>query len=265
MFPVLIFNGSLLLAFFFAGYNFWRKGREEHYDELVLFDGLLLSLFSGFILARAFYIILNFTKFHWSLLAWLDIFTYPGINYFVLFAGAGFYLYHYALKKKWDVFEILDFGVLSLAIAQVFIWLGMFWRGVNFGKATNLPWGMVFPGVFDKHHPLQLYFVVFYLLLFIYLSRVESKYRRFEWYRYGKKTAHTGFLTSMFFIWVGLFNALMSFWKISTLNFYGVSIDFLLSLAFLVFGLFLLGIRSGRISSKFLGKRNKLLLEKFKV
>lgn len=255
----------LFLAFFFGGYIFWRRGKEEHYSETDLFDGFLLSLLFGFILGRLTFIFLNIEQLGINLVKWLDFFSYPGVNSKILFLAAGVYLYRFSIKKHWDVFEVLDFAVGAFSFSQFFIWLGLFLDGSGFGTKTDLPIGMIFPGVFEKYHPVQLYYLVFYLLLFIYLVRVEYKYRTYIWYRHGKKTAQTGFLTSMFFIFSGLFGLIVSFFSLPSLVINGVRLDYFLSLLAFLFGLLLLGIRSGRISTKFFGKRNKRLLEIFKV
>jgi len=258
-------NIFLFLAFFFGAYVFWRRGREEHYSEMDLFDGFLLSLLFGSFLGRLAFVFFHIEQLGINVIKWLDIFSYPGTNLSVLFLGAGIYLYRFALKKRWDVFEVLDFSVGAFSLSQVFIWIGSFLDGTSFGVKTNLPVGIVFPGVFEKHHPIQLYYIIFYLALFLYLVRVEYKYRTYSWYRYGKKTAQTGFLTSMFFIFFGFFNLIISFFSLPSIVISGIRLDFILSIFALLFGLFLLGLRSGRISTKFFGKRNKRLLETFKV
>lgn len=264
-FELRTFSLFAFLAVFFGGYFFWKRGREEHYSEMELFDGFIVSLLFGFFLGRLFYIFLNIDQMGMNLIRWVDIFSYPGTNSVVMYVSAAIYMYRFSLKKNWDVFEVLDFGVGAFTLSQLFVWLGLFLDGTGFGTQTNLPVGMIFPGVFEKHHPLQLYFTIFYFALFVYLSQVEYKYRTFQWYRHGKKTAQTGFLTSVFFILLGLFSFLMSFISLPTFVVSGIRLDFIFSILAFLFGLLLLGLRSGRISTKFFGKRNKKILENFKV
>lgn len=254
-----------LLAIFFAGYFFWRRGREEHYGEENLFDGFVLSVLYGSIFGRVGFIFFNLEQFGLNVIKWIDIFAHPGINTLIFLFVAGLYLYRYALKNRWDVFEVMDFAVGSLCLGLFISWLGLFFDGTGFGVATNLPVGMVFPGVFDKHHPIQLYYTIFYLVLFVYLTRVEYKYRTFLWYRFGKKTAQTGFLTSVFLIFTGAFSFLVNIFSFPSLVFSGWRFDFVLSFALFVLGLVLMGVRSGRLSTKFFGRRNRHLLETMKV
>lgn len=253
------------LAVFFAGYVFWRRGREEHYNEASLFDGFVLSLLVGGLFGRVGFIFFHLEQFGINLIKWVDFFSYPGVNSVLFLVIAAVYLYRFALKNRWEVFEVLDFAVGGLCLGLFFSWLGLFFDGSGFGVATTWPIGMVFPGVFDKHHPVQLYYAVFYWLLYLYLSRVEYRYRTFLWYRYGKKTAQTGFLTSVFLIASGAFSLVVNIFSVPGLIVQGWRFDYLLSLAVLIFGLLLLGLRSGRLSTRLFGRRHRHILEILKV
>jgi prolipoprotein diacylglyceryltransferase len=246
--PIVIrsLNVLLAIALVVGMFTFWRKGKEEHYDEMDLFDGLFLGQLLGIVCARITFIILHFDRFGLDPIAWVDIFSNPGFTLVAFFIVSGFYLYRFALKKKWDAFEILDFWVLAVAVSQVFVWLGYFLEGIFFGTPTQLPWGMIFPGVFEKHHPIQVYQLLFYLLLAWYLGWVEYRYRTFEWYRKGKNTAQTGFLLSIFLITNGLVHLLFSFITVPSLVVYGVPVDVVLAGLIFVGVLAMLYIRSGR-------------------
>lgn len=246
--PIVIksFNVMLFLAMFFGMFVFWRKGKEEHYDEMMLFDGLLLAHAFGAVAARAAYIVLHFDQFGLNLIAWLDIFSHPGLMLFVFYLVSALYLFRFSRKKKWDEFEILDFWILGVTASLVFVWIGYFLAGASFGQPTSLPWGIIFPGLLERHHPLQLYFVLFYGLLFWYLSWVEFRYRTFAWYRAGKNTAQTGFLLSMFLLFTGLVSLLLSFISIAGLVVFSIRIDMFVSALMVLVGAGMLYARSGR-------------------
>lgn len=255
MFPVLLQLGPVavrtlsvffILAFFTTAFLFWRKVREEHYPEDQVFDGFLLSALVGFIIGRLGYIVSQFDVFGIDIIKWLDIAGYPGINGAISVVAAVLFLYRYAQKKKWDVFELLDFWVLALSGGLAIVYVGLFFDGTGFGTATQLPWGVVFPGLQEPHHPIQLYYAVFFLLLSWYLAMVEYSYRSFEWYRSGKKTANSGFLVSVFFVVSALFYFLMSWVKMPIFTFFALNIDRLLALVVFVLGILLLFFRSGR-------------------
>lgn len=255
MFPVLLdlsffqlksISVFIFLAVFFAAFVFWRKGREEHYDQLEIFDAFISSGIWGFIAGRIF-----FSAFHWSNFAgnfWhvFNMIKFPGNEPLVILFVAALCLYRRANKKKWDAFEILDFWVTAIALGMVFLYAGFFLDGSYGGSFTKMPWGLVMPGTFEKSHPAQLYFLVFYLLMFIYLVRVEYKYRTFEWYRHGRKTAQSGFLFLTFAIFTSIFYLITSPLRLPSMLIGEVVVDGWLYLALLFAGVILLLKRSGR-------------------
>lgn len=240
-------NIFLLLAFFLTAFVFWRKGREEHYPEDQLFDGFLLSGIAGFIFGRIGFIVTHFDQFGFNVWSWLDLISKPGLLTLAAMIGAGWYLFRFAAHKKWDEFEILDFASLALSSGLILVNIGLFFDGSSFGMPTTLPWGVVFPGVVEKHHPVQLYFAVFYLLLSLYLGWSEVRYRTFEWYRAGKNSAQTGFLLCMFLILSGLFSLGMSLLKPAVVVIAGLSLDPFIYGLFVVVGVILLLQRSNRL------------------
>lgn len=259
MFPVLFSIGPfelrtlsffLVLGFLMTAFLFWKKGREEHYPEIQLFDGFLLASMLGFVIGRVGYVASQIGLLGFSVFKWIDIFNYPGINGAIGVIAASLYLYHYAKHNKWDTFEILDFWVLSLSGGLAVGYVGLFFDGSAFGIPTQLPWGFTFPGLQEPHHPTQLYFAIFFLIFSWYLSRVEYKYRTFEWYRAGKKTAQTGFLVSIFLIAATAFFLLMTWFKPPVFSFFGVNGDRIASVLGLLFGVGLLFSRSGRTFSR---------------
>ncbi|MCB9813613.1 MAG: prolipoprotein diacylglyceryl transferase [Pseudomonadales bacterium] len=255
MFPVLFSIGPVtlrtmslfvILSFFVSSFIFWRKGREEHYKIIELFDSFILSTVVGLSLARLAHILLNFDQFGLDILKWFDFINFSGINLIVGIVAASIYIYQFSLKKKWDAFEVLDFWVTSISLGISVNFVGLFFEGVGYGNATQLPWGVVFPQLIDPHHPAQLYSAIFYLLLYFYLSRIEYSYRTISWYRHGKKTAQTGFLVSTFLIITAIYNFLIIFLRPTNLAFFGINFDLVISVALFIFGLSILFYRSGR-------------------
>jgi len=247
----------LLIALLFGLFAFWRKTREEHYDEMMVFDGVLLSLLIGFIFARLVFILTYFSQFQGNLLSWIDVFSKPGFNLTALFIGSGLYMFQYAKRKKWDSFEMLDFWSVGMSISMAFIWFGYWLAGISVGRPTNLPWGMVFQGLIEPHHPVQLYYVAFFAALAWYLSWVEYRYRTFQWYRANKNTAETGFLISMLLLSTGVFSTLMVALTIAPAHVLGIRVDLLGSLSMVAGGAWLLYSRSGQDFAKARQKRRQ--------
>lgn len=253
MFPTLFRLGQFelktwvvfaVLALLTSSFVLWKKVREEHYDVDEVFDGFLLSLFIGVVVSRLSFVISHFSEFGLMPLRWLDLMGRPGGYFVVGLVAAGLFFYRFAGNKRWDQFEVLDFAVTAATLAQFWLSLGSFFDGAGYGIATTLPWGVVFPGVFDKHHPVQLYWGVTYLLLFMYLSWVEYRYRLFGWYRGGKSFAQTGFITAVWCMVIGLAGLAFGF-VTPGLSSFGVRIDLIASVVVVLFGAALLWQRSG--------------------
>lgn len=234
------------LATFFSAFTFWRKGREEHYNTFDIFDAFLLSGFFGLIVGRLIFVVFHWASFSQNIFAIVNIIDKPGNEPLIVLTAAVIFLYRYAVKAKWDAFEILDFYVTAISLGMIFVYAGFFLDGSYGGTFTKLPWGIIVPGTFEKTHPAQLYSLVYYLLIYFYLSRVEYVYRTLEWYRSGKKTAQSGFLFSTFLIFTALFHLLTGPIRLPGIFLGGVVLDYFIYLAMLIFGLILLYRRSGR-------------------
>ncbi len=255
MFPLLVSYGPLhiqtmsvllALAFLVAAFVFWRKGKEDYYPEDQLFDGFLVASAMGFVGARVGYILLHSETMGWNVLSWFNLVGAPGMSGAIGLLVASFVLYRFAVQKKWDAFEVLDFWVVAVSLGMVFTSIGSFASGIDVGYPTSMPWGIVFPGLVETHHPAQLYAAGFFFSLFLYLSWLESRYRTFQWYRATKKAAETGFLLCMYSIFTALFLLVVGFVKPPTIELFDINIDRVASLVLLIFGVALLYVRSGR-------------------
>lgn len=234
------------LAVFFAAFTFWRKGREEHYNTFDIFDAFLLSGLFGFLIGRITFVIFHWANFSSNVFNVINIIEKPGNEPLIALAAAVWFLYRYAVKAKWDAFEILDFYVTAISLGMIFIYAGFFLDGSYGGTFTKTPWGVITIGTFEKTHPVQLYSLLYYLFTYIYLSRVEYVYRTLEWYRSGKKTAQSGFLFSTFLIFTALFHLFTGPVRLPGILLGDVVLDYFIYLVMLLFGLVLLYIRSGR-------------------
>jgi prolipoprotein diacylglyceryltransferase len=234
------------LALFFSAFIFWRKGREEHYDTFEIFDAFLLSGIFGFIVGRLAFVAFHFTAFSENIFQVFNIVEKSGNEPLVALTAAAWFLYRYALRHKWDAYEILDFYVTAISLGMIFIYAGFFLDGSYGGTFTSMPWGIIALGTFEKTHPAQLYSLFYYLFIYIYLSKMEYTYRTLEWYRSGKKTAQSGFIFSVFLILTALFHLLTQSLRLPGMFVGGVVVDYFVYLAVFIFGLLLLYKRSGR-------------------
>lgn len=227
-----------ILTLVFSGFVLWRKLKRERIDfEDKIIDRALLSVFLGLLAGRIIYIVFHFSTFGFSLVKWLSVGALPGIID-VAAISVGLLIFWLSLGKEWkDPMEVLDYTSIGLAFLLFFTSLGnILLQALTFSLANILGSSVILP-TFDLQTFLSpVILSTSYLILFIFLSRVEKKYRTFLWYRSKRRSAQTGFVTAAFLIGYGLFGLVL-----------GINIESLLKLLVIIAGIVLLYVRSGRM------------------
>lgn len=189
--PITLRSYGLMLAIsFFAGlYYVYQRARREGVSENFVLNLGFLSILSGIIGARLFFVF-----FHWS-----EFSTNP-LNAFNPFASgtqigiAGLNLYGgvicaivtaviYCLLKKQRLWQIFDIFAPAIALGIFLTRIGCFLNGCCFGTPTELPWCVHFPSGSIPYfqfgdqclHPAQLYSSLYGLLLFLLLHWLDKR------------------------------------------------------------------------------------------
>ncbi len=174
--PVIIKIGPLalrwyglmyLLGFLSAFFLVKKEIREEHergwikdvQRELELLDGIVLYLIAGVILGGRlgyvlFYNLPFFIKHPQEIIAtWHGGMSFHGGALGVLMAG-----YLFSKRYKTDFFLWADRFSITAPIGLGLGRIGNFINGELYGRATDVPWAMIFPqGGLIPRHPSQLY------------------------------------------------------------------------------------------------------------
>jgi len=245
--PAILSGILILIGVLGAGYFFWKKAREEHYDLWEVFDGLIISGIAAFIASRLSYV---FLRGEWAILLpknFIQIWNYPGLWAPAGLAAAFVFMGWSARKMKREMFEIWDFYSLVLSWFLAWYWLSRLAIGAAAGISTQLPIGVLFPQRVEPAHPIQLYAGVGFLLLFRYLWWAEPRYRFFLWYRSKKRTAKSGFLLSIFLIVTGILGVLIGFVDYPFLRIFDFDVNQLFYALLFFSGCVLLYVRSGQL------------------
>jgi len=248
------------LGFLVGAFIFWKKGKEEGFDEELLLDFWVLSFLAGFLVARLTFCLTNVDCWSKSFLGFFAFVKLPGFSFLGFILGAVAVWLAFSLKNKWDFWQIADGAVFGLLAFQIFWRWGQFLDGSFFGVKTSLPWGLVFPGVEGKRHPIQIYEVLFLFFLYWLLTKIERRYRLFSWYQDRRGEAKPGFLFLAYIVFYSLWRLLLEFGRTSFLYWGGVGWEQYLSLFLIPAGLVGFYLRSGReikVSLSFL-KREKI-------
>lgn len=92
---------------------------------------------------------------------------------------------HKKLFSKISMLTLLDMFVPAAAVMGIFIRCGNFINQEVLGKASDLPWAVVFERPIDgsfpiARHPVQLYEALFFLSLFLLVPLLKKAFRRFH-------------------------------------------------------------------------------------
>lgn len=165
-----------------------------------LYSALIIGLLVG---ARLGYVVFYNPAYY--LTHPLEIFAvwHGGMSFHGGLIGSVFAGYLFCRKAKLDFWQLAD---LVIATAPVGLGLGRLANFINaelYGRVTDAPWGMVFPGGGPlPRHPSQLYELLLEgVLLFLILWFAKDRVRR------------TGVLTALFLILYGLFRFFVEFFR----------------------------------------------------
>ena len=240
--PVTIYTFGFLLGigFLLSAFIAWRRLSELGYQEEKIIDLILFISLFGLFFARGFYIFQNFAKFGFSPSRWFFLVRYPGLSFGGSLLGWFLGLGWFTKKEKWNFWQTHDELVFAILPFSVLTQSGSFFDGSSPGRATSLPWGLYFPGCLLKRQPVSLFATLAFLIIWIFLRRIERQWRIWDWY----KSKAPGLISLVF--WQGFFwtNFLLAFWRDTKLYFYWLEIGF--SLGGALTALFLFYSRSGR-------------------
>jgi prolipoprotein diacylglyceryltransferase len=126
-------------------YFWWKMGRDEHWDEIALFDGFFLSTIVYLVVGRIGYVLLHISELD-TLYRSLALLAYPGINEAIGIAVAIIFMVLFARGHDWDEWKVLDACVVALAMVLVMGGLGAVLNGSNSVWQANvwlLTWAIV--------------------------------------------------------------------------------------------------------------------------
>lgn len=250
---ILNFNGVqvesygflLLVAVLLGLFIFWKKSKDEYYDEMEVLDMALQALVYAFVVGRVAYGIVNFGEFGFDGWKWIAVWKNPGLWWVGSVIGAAWAVWVNAKKRKWNLFKTYDLAVIGLSLFLAVENLAKFVSGVATGKVTSLPIGMEFVGSFEKRHPVGIYGFILWMLLLVYLWWIENKYRRFVWYQRSKGDAKPGFVLYLFCVVFGLAGIVLGLFSESGELVWGLNLDLLFRIIMMIIGVVGLYYRSG--------------------
>lgn len=238
--PFLFRSYGVLLAvgYLFGTFLFWREGKKLGYSEEKLLDLSIIALITGLIGARFYYAVLNWSEFSVDpvkiFAIWEGGLAFHGALLAIILAGI-----YFVRKVKWSFLQVADIASLGAVIASIFGKIGAFLSGADLGAETDLPWGVRFFGSVGLRHPVQIYEVVWLLIVFVMLNKIRRK----------NKNGVT-FFSYLALTGVGRF--LFEFLRVDSSYLFGFKIAQLVSLMLVLIGLVSIYYLLGRPNLKIL-------------
>jgi phosphatidylglycerol:prolipoprotein diacylglycerol transferase len=189
------FASSLLIV----KYQIRKRGLELEADFVeTLYSYLIVGLLLG---ARLGYVI--FYNAAYYLDNPLEIFSIwqGGMSFHGGFIGVLLGGLLFCKRYRVDYWLIADLVVVTVPIGLGLGRLGNFINGELYGRVTNVPWAMIFPGESLPRHPSQLYeFLLEGVVLFIILWSMKGKVK-------------SGQLIALFLVFYGIFRIVAEFFR----------------------------------------------------
>ena len=237
--PVLINLGFIEIRYYgivyAVGFLFilWYLLKKSAKKELSLssdevYDLVLWLIVGGIAGGRLFHIIAYEPAYYFSNL--LEIFAIwnGGMAFHGGLIGAFIGMYLYCKKKKTNFYEVTDLIAIPFAFFLMLGRIANFLNGELYGRITNLPWAVKFPGASGFRHPSQLYESAKNLLIFgilIFFQKREHK---------------KGYITWMFITLYGMLRFSIEFVREPTTLYFSVPAGQIFSLAMFLVGIMIL-------------------------
>lgn len=185
-------SAFVFLAFLWSGFVFYKKATEYHENEDVVFNAILLMGVFAFAFSRLGFVV---NQLDWFVGHWIRVFfirEYPGMSGWGVFLGMFLGILIIAVRAKKNLFSWLDLASLGLSAGVPIVYVAN-------GVLSTEP-------IIGSFISIEVIKGLLLTLWFFFLWWAEGEYRTFEWYRFRKTQARTGFVTGMFVLGFGLVN-----------------------------------------------------------
>lgn len=228
--------------------------RGQNVDEF--FNGLIVVIFSGYIFARLTYVLLEiFGGRGDQFKTFLDVINIRagGINILGGFIGAAVVGWLFIRWRRQNFWHYADVAGPALLVAQGIGRWGNFINQELYGPPTTRPWGILIEAPYrlpqyadlnqypldTRFHPTFLYESIWLIIGFAVLVYLNNRYRG-KW--------NVGTLFGIFMIWWGAGRAFLEFFRPDQATIGGTPItySFLMALALVLFGIWIVLSRNGR-------------------
>ena len=192
MYPILFHVGNfevrsygmiVALSFFLALWLSVKEARRRGLDPSLVQDFAVYALLGGILGARIYFVLFSdpgyFLQNPREILAvWRG-----GLSIIGSLLGGFLVALWYCRRKRISFWKFADVLAPGIALGQTVGQLACLLNGDSYGKPTNLPWAIAytdsrsFAPLNTPLHPIEIYEIVAYFLVFVVVWRTRDKYR----------------------------------------------------------------------------------------
>ncbi|MEK7587623.1 MAG: prolipoprotein diacylglyceryl transferase family protein [Patescibacteria group bacterium] len=181
--PVHLFSFSVFLiaAWLVFSFVFWKLLRAEAAEEERIFDLTFYATLAALAGGRLGFVLFHRDLFVNDWLAAVALWVVPGLSlYGALIAGLATCI---VLSRSYRVRlgQVLDSIALAFPAALIVGKIGSLLDGSEVGIAASLPWAVSFVGHVGLRHPVQLYEIVFLILVLVAVWLLGKRGERNKW------------------------------------------------------------------------------------
>lgn len=171
-------NVILAFAFLISGAFAIRYAHRQMLNISFMSKNLIFVILAMAIGGRLFYIFENLNFFTanpiYAFFIWDLHFSFFGVLYSIIIA-----LIILTRREKENLWAWFDIASLSIISAMIFIHIGHFFNGTQYGLPTDMPWGIAFDvqsiPYLNPIHPTQVYAFLLTLLIFLYALKRSKR------------------------------------------------------------------------------------------
>lgn len=218
-FSLFSFSLFLILSWCVWSYLFWKHLKASAAAHPAIFDTMFWITVWGFTVSRLQYVLFHIGQFQSN---WLRVFTLwiqPGLGlYFAVLCGVLVSLWFKKLLKVTNG-DIFDAWAYAFPPAYIVGLLGSFLDGGVVGISSSLPWAVRYVGSEGLRHPVQLYTIGAFVVLYLGLYFAKKNQKVASYFRIPGNTAlWTGLFLSMVLFSIELFTNRVVYLKLVSVN-----------------------------------------------
>lgn len=213
MYPVLFHLGPFTISSFgfflslavLAGvFTSWRLAKAYDLDEEKVIDLAIFTFLGGIIVARIFFVVLNWSFFGFENLSKILLINlYPGFSFWGGLLGGIFVLWTFSKRFKLPFWQIADFAFVSFLLGLAISDIGCFLGGCYIGIPSDLFLALPVVGVIGKRLPISLFESLILFIIFFHLFKKVIKFHV------------AGKILAWVLIYLGLIRLILQFFRIN--------------------------------------------------